>query len=331
MGDVVIVSNTRAEHGPLESVIAALPEARVIGFSTASEPHISMGGAIIYFTTQLENIKPKLVLLLGDRYETLSAALAATFLRIPIAHIHGGETTTGAFDDAMRHSITHLTEQSGGLHFVATQDAADRVFNLRCAANYRAAFERIHLVGAPGLDGVAGNSAQRDRKLVLVTYHPETRAADYGVAGCKAMLESISSELLGYEIVFCGVNNDPGSAQIQALIKNHCNTRGGRIEENLSHSEYVELMQHAALVIGNSSAGVIEAPWIGVPSVNIGNRQNGRPMAPSVFQATPDKASISQPVQLALNFRGTYNPCYTGDNVGVKIADVVREFLSRAP
>lgn len=133
MTNIIVVSNSRAEFGPLTSVIAALPEASVLNFVADGPPHIEMANALHWFTAKLTAVRPRIVVLLGDRYETLAAALAATFLRIPIAHIHGGETTTGAFDDAFRHAITLLAEQSGGIHLVATERAGKKVAELTSA------------------------------------------------------------------------------------------------------------------------------------------------------------------------------------------------------
>lgn len=310
---IVIVCNSRSEKGPLESVIAALPEARVVGHDVGGmSPPSALSCCVSWFSDDFRNLGASLVILLGDRYETLAAALAATFLRIPIAHVHGGETTTGAFDDAFRHSITHLTQQSGGVHFCATIRAKDVIENLVTPYSGVRRCGNIHVVGAPGLDGVPGNSAKRDRKLILATYHPETMAEDYGLANCEAMLRALR-EYKDYEIIFCGVNSDPGAERINETIDAYCRTADDqhvRIMSGLSHAEYIYFMQSAALVVGNSSAGVIEAPWVGVPSVNIGSRQNGRETAASVWSAHPDH--ISDSIEHALGWRGPWPPIYRG-------------------
>lgn len=334
-GVIYIVCNSRAERGPLQSVIDALPEARVIGFQVdARAPiHNEMAMALIWFSEKLRDAS--LVILLGDRYETLAAALAATFLRKKIAHIHGGETTTGAFDDAMRHSITHLTEQSGGLHFVATDMAGARVMELlhrrNNAINYAATQPwNIHLVGAPGLDNIPQNSAKRDKKLIVASYYPETMAADYGISGCIAMLEALESYVDDHAIFFSSVNADPGAIaigeEIQKFIDLHP-TSAAWINPN-TREQYLHLLQHAAVVIGNSSAGVIEAPWIGVPSVNIGNRQNGREMGASVFCSYQDEDDINLCIERALAYKPDphYPPIYRG-GAASKIAEIVRAEL----
>ncbi len=324
MLEIVIVANNRSELGPLTSVIAALPEATVVGLPASwqtSKPEIVMAGALQWFTTEFRRASPKLILLLGDRYETLAAALAATFLRIPIAHIHGGETTTGAFDDAFRDSITRMA----ALHFVATGQAASRVAELQLCDDSLLGLRsnNIHLVGAPGLDGVQPQSAKRDKNTIVASYYPETRAPDYGLAGCTAMLEALAPDCS--PVFFSSVNNDPGAEIIKAAIQRFIDNRPMSalwITPN-TREQYLHLAEHAALVIGNSSAGVIEAPWIGIPSVNIGQRQNGRPQAPSVVQVYGGVENIQRAIAGCISWNGPWEPAYTG-GAAVKIAEVVR-------
>ena len=310
---VTVVCNSRAEAGPLESVIAAMPGCSVTRFnSDGMSPAVAVSQAVTFFTVAFKSQDAKLVVLLGDRYETLAAALAAMFVNIPVAHIHGGETTTGAFDDAMRHSISHMA----ALHFVATDDFAMKLVKMGIHPF------TIDVSGAPGLDGVPGNSARRDRKLILVTYHPETRAADNGLAGCKAMLDALEPYCDEYEVMFCGVNNDPGRNHIDAAIREWAwqgPNSAKKTQSRPDHAAYIALMQSAALVIGNSSAGVIEAPWVGVPSVNLGNRQNGRPMASSVY-------SSLDAIDRALNHKGPWQPFYHG-GAAVRIAAAIEKRL----
>lgn len=325
MSEIMLVVNNRAERGPLDSVIAALPEARVFGLSATDQTwdaHEVMRCGLEQFTREYHRSRPRLVIVVGDRYETLAATLAAYLLRIPVAHIHGGERTAGAMDDAFRDSITRMSV----LHFVATDAAGRRVAALQGTDGHAGVrpMDGIHLVGAPGLDGVPGNSALRDHKTILITYHPETRAPDYGVANCQRMLTAVSA-LLGYEVIFCGVNNDPGSAEINRTVRAHFQNHGGRMAFNMPHDEYVAMMQRAALVIGNSSAGVIEAPWVGLPTVLVGDRQLGREMSNSIFQ---DDFDVNRAIQRALSWRGPWEPCYKG-GAAPRIAEVVREYVAR--
>lgn len=308
--DVVVVSNSRAEDGPLESVIKAMPGCSVSRFvSDGMSPDVAVARAMTFFTVVYKSSNPKLVVVLGDRYETLAAALAAMFIGIPVAHIHGGETTTGAFDNAMRHSISHMAT----LHFVATDDFSSKLKGMGIDP------DSITVSGAPGLDGVGGDTARRDTKEMLVTYHPETRLPDRGVGQCEQMLAALSTwYTAGYNILFTGVNNDPGGEEIGELIQIFCEQRPfAKVVKTLSHSEYIQAMQRASLVVGNSSAGVIEAPWVGVPSINIGNRQLGRPMAQSVFGSVDD-------IEYALTLSNGWNPIYQGGAADVISASILK-------
>ena len=321
MPGIVLVVNTRAERGPLGSVIAALPEAVVVGMDRDEQcgvPPWVMARGLEYFSDVLRGYD--VVVLLGDRYETLAAALSACFLRIPIVHIHGGETTRGAFDDAFRHSITHMAQ----VHCCATKEAKKKLLQLVGKWNEPGApTNLIHVVGAPGLDGIPGNSAKRDKPVILVTYHPVTRAPDYGITACEMMLDALYLYAGTHKIIFCGVNNDPGCKEIRESIEDFRLQWGGVICDKMTHAEYITEMRRAELVIGNSSSGIIEAPWVGVPSVNIGDRQLGRPMAPSVFQ---DDAYIPAAIKAALSWRGPWAPCYRGE-AAPRIAEIVRGFV----
>jgi UDP-hydrolysing UDP-N-acetyl-D-glucosamine 2-epimerase len=312
---VTVVSNSRAEDGPLESVIKAMPGCSVTRFnSDGMSPAVAVAQAVIFFTVAFKSQDAKLVVLLGDRYETLAAALAAMFAGIPVAHIHGGETTAGAFDDAIRHSISHMAT----IHFVATDDFAMKLVNMGIHPY------TIKVTGASGLDNIEGNSAKRDKNEILVTYHPETRSPDYGIAQCERMLLALDKYYKdGYDVLFCGVNNDPGSEEIKELIKAYCEQRScAKVVTDMTHREYVEKMQHAALVVGNSSAGVIEAPWVGVPTINIGDRQKGRPMARSVY-------SSMMYIDEALKHKEPWKPFYRG-GASEKIAVKIKEWLDDA-
>lgn len=328
---ILIICNNRAERGPMESVIAALPEARVVGLSATDQEwdaHEVMRCGLEQFTREYHRSRPRLVIVVGDRYETLAAVQAAYLLRIPVAHIHGGERTAGAMDDAFRHSVTRMST----LHFCATQDAADVVFGMFAATHDRAMERKIYVVGAPGLDGIEplgqalwggiGRPTPPYTSAVLVTYHPETRHPHWGLPGCMNMLLALRTRFDPKHIHFCGVNNDPGRSEVYELQRAFA-AENGCPWPVWEHAEYVRNMRLAALVVGNSSAGVIEAPWVGIPSVNIGDRQLGRPMAPSVFQ---NDADIGAAIDAAMSTGFRYEPCYKG-GAAPRIAEVVRGWL----
>ena len=239
-------------------------------------------------------LSPEVVVLLGDRYEMLAAAQAAMVARLPIAHLHGGEVTEGAFDEAIRHAISKMAHW----HFVAAEAFRQRVLQLGEAP------ERVWTVGATGLDNIAhidlipeaALSADLGlpltRPLWLVTYHPVTlQAADQG-ADMRTLLDALLDT--GGTLVVTGVNADPGSRaireQAEACAARH--PQRMRLVESLGVRRYLSLMAIADAVVGNSSSGLIEAPAMGTPTVDIGDRQRGRPRAPSVLHCENDAAAI---------------------------------------
>lgn len=195
----------------------------------------------------------------------------------------------------------------------------------------------IHHVGAPGLDGIAERSARRDRNIVVVIFHPETLSGDGGATVCAAMLSAFSSYFYqgsGFthqppRFVFTGVNKDPGHEKIESLIDTFCAQHPStRCVMALPREAYISLLQEAKLVVGNSSSIPIECPWIGIPSVLVGSRQNGRELADSVH--TPD-GNIESAIARAISWEpapmGYSSPIYRGGGVGLKIARIVREFV----
>jgi len=250
-----------------------------------------------------EQLKPDVVVLLGDRFETLAAATAAALMRIPVAHIHGGEISEGAIDDAMRHAISKLSH----LHFVAAEEFRRRVIQMGEAP------ERVFTVGAPGLDHLARRTlpdrsavAARiglalDRPLLLVTYHPAT----LGDADPVADLEELLAALDGFPdaaIVFTKANADAGGRAINARLESWVAGHQDRatLVASLGSDFYLAALKEAAAVIGNSSSGLIEAPAAGTPTVNIGVRQNGRPRSPSVIDCDDRRGAIEAAIRRAL-------------------------------
>lgn len=253
----------------------------------------SLGLAVIGLTGALSRLSPDILVLLGDRYEALAAAQAAMMLGIPIAHIHGGEVTEGAIDEVIRHAITKMSH----LHFVAAEEFRRRVIQLGEDPS------SVQVVGALGLDNIAALETVPcsgleqalgivlDGPILLVTYHPVTLAKDAS-AGLAPLLEALDRQA-NARIVFTGVNADAGGHAIKNSIEAFCALRPEhRVKvPSLGFRRYLSLMALSAAVVGNSSSGIIEAPSLGVPTVNIGPRQKGRPRAPSVIDcdAEPDK------------------------------------------
>jgi UDP-hydrolysing UDP-N-acetyl-D-glucosamine 2-epimerase len=258
------------------------------------------GRAVSGIAEALSRQAPDLVLLLGDRYEILAAALAAHLLRLPIAHIAGGDLTEGAVDDALRHAITKLAH----LHFVTNEDSARRVRQMGEPA------ERVHRVGNPALDRIAA-TALPDReaffeaaglppraKNLLVTFHPVTAEED-SVAQAEAMLAALPGTA---GLIFTGVNADAEGRTVEVAIRRYCETRRNAVfHDALGPTLYFAALTHCDAVIGNSSSGLYEAPSFKIPTVNIGNRQTGRLKAASVIDVVPEEKAIAAAIARALS------------------------------
>ena len=263
----------------------------------------SMGVGLLGFADAFANLRPNLLVLLGDRYEALAAAQAAMIARIPIAHLHGGEATEGLIDEAIRHSITKMSH----LHFVATEEYRQRVIQLGEQP------DRVWNVGAAGLDNIERLPALgRDElevqlgielrpPLFLVTYHPVTLCDNDAAAAMRTMLVALAGQ--GGAIVITGTNADTGNAALRVEAVRFAAEHPDRVVlvENLGVYRYLSLMRLAAAVVGNSSSGMLEAPAIGVPTVDIGERQAGRLQAPSVIHCAEDADGIRAAIAKALS------------------------------
>ncbi len=262
----------------------------------------SMGIALIDLASRLEELRPDILILLGDRYEVLSVAVACVVAGIPIAHIHGGEVTEGAIDDSIRHAVTKLAH----VHFVATEDFARRVRQMGEEP------ERVHVVGAPAMDVISGLGPLTvdelvsdlglalENDVVIVTYHPSTISGEDPGDAVAEMLSALKR--LENTTLLCSLPNaDPQYSEVKEAIERFVDLNDNAILlPSIGHRRYLSLVRHASLVVGNSSAGLIEAPVLGTPTVNVGQRQRGRPMAPSVIQANPDADDVYRACTTAL-------------------------------
>lgn len=250
-------------------------------------------------------LQPDLLVLLGDRYEVLAAAQAAMVARVPIAHVHGGEATEGLMDEAIRHAVTKMSH----LHFVAAEDFRRRVIQLGEAPS------RVWTVGATGLDNIA-RLALLDRGALeaelgfrfdapsfLVTYHPVTLSRDDQGASMQRLLEAIDA--IGGRALLTGVNADTGGHAIRRVAEDYAARAPERFHlvETLGVLRYLSAMAQVDAVLGNSSSGLIEAPAMGKPVLDIGDRQRGRPRAPAVVHCEDDAASIAAGLQTVLSPR----------------------------
>ena len=250
----------------------------------------SFGVAASAFAEIYGTIQPEIVVLLGDRYETLAAAVTACIMRIPIVHIQGGEETQGSIDESFRHSITKMAD----LHFVAAQPFRRRVMQL--GENP----ECIYVVGALGLDDLPNVKQSSSNKKFLILYHPETRIDGPPEKPLQAIIDSLENFSLSK--IFIGPNPDVGNSVIRGFIKDYCKcTTNARYIENLSRKDYLVLLAQSEVLIGNSSSGIIEAPALKTPSINIGVRQEGRPKAKSVITCHPYTEAITDSIRLAIS------------------------------
>jgi UDP-hydrolysing UDP-N-acetyl-D-glucosamine 2-epimerase len=265
----------------------------------------SMGLAQIGYADALEQLAPDLLVLLGDRFEILPAAAAAAVARVPVAHIHGGERSEGAVDELIRHAVTKLSH----LHFTSTEEYRARVVQMGEDP------ARVFNVGALGVDNILSlmptPRAELERELgfafgprvLLVTYHPATLEAADAAAQFQALLGALDGLDPALRFVFTKANADAGGRAINAAAEAYCAARPGRaaLFASLGQQRYLSLMGMAEAVVGNSSSGIIEAPSLRVPTVNIGTRQQGRVRAASVIDCATDRDSIASALSTALS------------------------------
>lgn len=293
---ILAVTSGRADYTPMSPVLEKI-EHRHLNVEYA-QPY----WAVKMVQGRLEKEKYDAVLLLGDRYETLGAALAATYMRVPIAHIHGGEASFGSFDNQIRDAITKLAH----IHFVAAEPMRQRLLDLGEEEH------RIHVVGAPGLDNLTDLPERKPGKYFVVTYHPAT----LGGTNIDPLLDALR-EFPNYECYWSTPNNDPEAEIIWAALETGYTV-------NYAPSAYVNDCRHAAAVVGNSSSGLIEAPTLEVPTVNVGPRQDGRLRGPSVFDCAEDQRDIVRALRQALEYDGPFDNPYGEPGASEKIAHILK-------
>ena len=264
---------------------------------------LDTGNAVAEFSRTLTALQPDVVVVLGDRLEAFAMATAAVVLQIPVAHIHGGELTLGAMDDSLRHAITKLSY----LHFATTDDHAARIVQMGEEPS------RVFNFGSPVLDTLSGmHFTTKDElaakfgvvfgaRTALMTFHP----AAFDEAPALEMFEELLAaidEMHECHFIFTGTNNDIGSDQVRERMAAFVAARPDRVTyvESFGQQGYLSAMHHVDLVVGNSSSTVLEAPLLGTPSVLVGNRQEGRPLAASVIKAHADRSELLQSMRKAI-------------------------------
>ena len=267
----------------------------------------SLGLGTLGMADALDRLKPDLLIILGDRFEALSAAQAALIMGIPIAHIHGGEISEGAYDDAIRHAITKMA----ALHFVAAEPYRKRVIQMGTPP------DRVFNTGAPGLDKLLtgkilslaeiGTSLGFDLRTpyFLATYHPATTAAEDPLVAFGDLCAALA-QFPDHQVVMTYPNADHGGRAVIEALKAHAAAHPGRVlaVPSLGLARYGSVMAQAAAVVGNSSSGLIEAPSFRIPTVNIGSRQAGRLAASSVRHVGARQDQIAEGLAWAISGEG---------------------------
>ncbi len=292
------IRQIREDGLPIAAELDTLPRredgaglARAIGLGTAR------------FGEAFSRLRPDLLVVLGDRYELLCAACAAVAARLPIAHIHGGESTEGVLDEQVRHALTKLSH----IHFTAAELYRRRVIQM--GEDPR----RVFNVGALGLESIRRLSPvprpELERRLrfdlgsdfILATYHPDSLSEGLGAGNVNTLLDALQRARL--RAVFTYANADAGGREINRKLRAFAARRPGSaaVVPTLGQDGWLSLMRLAKAVVGNSSSGIIEAPSLKVPTVNIGDRQRGRLRSPSILDCEPSAPAILKALRLALS------------------------------
>lgn len=341
MRRVALVTSTRAEYGIMYRLIDKLsvdkdvdfyllvtgmhlsdkfgvtkneitqPVYKEIDIDIEKGPAYSLALAIENFYNVFREIKPDILVVLGDRFEIMGVVQAAMLNNIPVAHIHGGEITEGAIDDAIRHSITKMSH----LHFTSCEEYRKRVIQL--GENPKRVFnigslgveniKEIQLLSKTDLEESLGFNFVE--KNILVTFHPVTLEGDVKQQ-FNELLDALN-DLRDTNIIITCPNADPGNDEIFELIqKFKLLNKNIYVYKSLGMQRYLSCLKYVDMVVGNSSSGIIEVPSFKIPTINIGNRQKGRIQAESIINCIPEKNNILSAIDIAYkkDFSNTINP-----------------------
>lgn len=368
---ISILTSTRAEYGLLKPIIAKLNtikefDIRIVATGAHLSPEFgltykeiendglcidekieillssdtpsaiskSMGLAMISFADYFEKLNPDLLIVLGDRYETLAVSAAAMNQRIPIAHLYGGETTEGAVDESIRHAITKISY----LHFTSIDEYRNRVIQLGEHP------DRVYNVGAIGIENILSVEFLSKKELeneleiklsrpyAVVTFHPVTLEHNSSEEQIRSLLE-VCKEYKNLDFIFTKANADAEGRIINESIDKYVKENNNIfVFTSLGMLRYLSALKHSSMVIGNSSSGLVEAPSFGIPTINIGERQKGRLQASSIINCEPTQGSIKQAVNLALSeeyvqkAKKTVNPYGNGDTSN-KVVEVIKDYM----
>ena len=291
----------------------------------------SVGLGVISFAETLDELRPDLIMVLGDRYEILPAVVAALFLKVPIAHIHGGESTLGSIDDSIRHSISKMSH----LHFVAAEEYRNKLIAMGESKS------RIHVVGGLGLDAIYEEELIQKKDLekiykikfadknLLITYHPSTlEDEEYPGKNFLQLLMALK-QFKGINFYFTSPNADEGSRKLIEMLDDfQRKNKNVYVFKSIGHKAYLSFIQYVDGVVGNSSSGLIEVPSFKKGTVNIGKRQFGRLEASSVINCNPNCDEIYDAIlnlykpTFLKKLKNTINP-YGAGGAGVKIVNTL--------
>ena len=275
----------------------------LVSSDTANGTVKSMGLALIGLADALERLAPDILVLLGDRYEILTAAEAALICKIPVAHIAGGDITEGAFDDSIRHAITKMAH----LHFVTNEEAWRRVRQM--GENP----DSIYNVGSPGLDHIKRSSFMTREQLIselnlkflkrnlLITFHPATLDHEKATEQFQILLDALTDLGPDVGLIFTKPNSDPGGRALIYMVEQYVAEHSNATAFASLGRFYLSLMAQVDAVVGNSSSGIYEAPSLKKPTVNIGDRQKGRLQAASVINSLVERKAIVQAIEEAFH------------------------------
>ncbi|OGI00307.1 MAG: UDP-N-acetyl-D-glucosamine 2-epimerase, UDP-hydrolysing [Candidatus Melainabacteria bacterium GWF2_37_15] len=294
----------------------------------------SMGLAQISFAEAYEELKPDIIVVLGDRFEIFAACASAMIAKIPIAHLHGGETTEGVFDEALRHSITKMSH----LHFPAAEEYKNRVIQLGEHP------DRVFNFGAIGIDNIKNLKLLTRKEFedslgfklaprnLLITFHPATLEVGTAKEQFKNLL-AVLDDLQDTHLIFTKANADTDGRIINQMIDNYVtkNPKKAVGFTSLGQQRYLSALQYVDAVVGNSSSGLCEAPSFKIGTINIGDRQKGRIKAASIIDCTPDKDSVKQAVEKLYssefqeNLKTVKNP-YGEGGTAKKIKEILKNY-----
>lgn len=303
----------------------------LLSSDTANATTKSVGLATIGFADAYEDLKPDMIVVLGDRYEILAAVSAALFYKIPVAHLHGGEITEGAYDDCIRHAITKMSH----LHFTSTEEYRQRVIQLGEDP------KRVFNVGAPGIENIKKVPLMDKKELestldgftfndktLLITYHPVTLENSTAEEQIQNLLSALD-EYYDIKIIFTLPNSDTDGRVIIRLINEYVSKHQEKAiaYPSLGLKRYLSALQFVKAVVGNSSSGIIEVPSFGIPTLNIGDRQKGRIAADSVINCGTSKKDILEGLDKVLNSEHAeiHNP-YEGKNTTADILHILKTY-----